>query len=128
MFKVSKHTLVVAAVIATAAAPSTASARFIAEDGSASAPAPSVSVKPTPYQQRQLAGYQQVAAKEFGNASVVPPGPVAQTRSGAGQSAANGFRWDDAGFGAAAMLGLLGAASATSVLARRRRAHHTPAI
>jgi len=127
MFKVSKHTLIAAAVIATASAPSSAYAVIINGGGEpASAPAPSVSVKLTPYQQRQLAGYQQVATKEFGNTPGGLAGPVAQTRSTA--AGASGFSWDDAGFGAAGMLGLLGAAGATSVLARRRREHHTPAV
>jgi hypothetical protein len=129
MFKVSKYTLISAVVIAAASAPSSAYAMIIdGGGGPASAPAPSASVKLTPYQQRQLAGHQQVAAKEFGNTQVVPAGPVAPTRSTAGQAGTNGFPWDDVGFGAAGMLGLLGAAGATSVLARRRREHHAPAI
>ena len=129
MFKASKRTLIAAAVIATASAPSSAQAMFInAGRGPASAPAPSASAKLTPYQQRQLAGHQQVAAKEFGNTPAVLASPVAQTRSSAGQAGANGFPWDDAGIGAAGMLGLLGAGGATVVLARRRREHHTPAV
>lgn len=130
MFTVSKHKLITAAaVIASASAPSTASAIIIdGGGGPASAPASSVSVKLTSYQQRQLAGYQQVVAKEFGNTPVVSAGPLGQSRSTAARAGANGFPWDDAGFGAAGMLALLGAAGATSVLVRRRHEHHTPAI
>ncbi len=38
-------------------------------------------------------------------------------------SASQGFSWDDAGIGAAATIGLLGAASAGTVLLRRRPQH-----
>jgi hypothetical protein len=38
----------------------------------------------------------------------------------------SGFQWDDAGIGAAAMLGVIGAAGATAVVSRRQRSGRSP--
>ena len=128
MFKLSKHTLVAATVIAAASAPASASAMLIGGEGPEVAAAPPVYVNETPFQQTQLAAIQRAVTKQFGNTSGGLAGPVAKTSGSTGQAATSGFQWDDAGIGAAGMLGLLGAAGATTVLARRRRDRHTAAV
>jgi hypothetical protein len=59
-------------------------------------------------------------------ASAMPNLESSSTLGAAGGSAeaSQGFRWDDAGIGAAGMLAVVaGSAGAASVLVRRRRAH-----
>ena len=52
-----------------------------------------------------------------------PAAPVAAQPPAASP---DGFQWGDAGIGAAAALGLIGATGATAVLIRRRREEQTP--
>lgn len=90
MFTPNKRSLAAIVVIAAASAPSTASARFVAEGGS---PAPAPSAAPL-----TLTG---------------PPLPSAFVSS-------HGFRWDDAAIGAAGMLVVVGVGSGAVVARRRR--------
>ncbi len=129
MLKISKQTLTAAVVIAAASAPSTAFARPDFEP--AQAPARSASVNPTQLHRAKPSAYERAIAKQRVGTPGAVAGPITQPQSAAHHAAASpssSFQWDDAGIGAAGMLGLLGAASASSVLARRRRKHGTPAI
>lgn len=92
MFKASKRTLIAGLAVAAAAAPSTASARFILADP-ASGPATS---------QSSSAG-----------THAAQPAP----------SSGSEFDWADAGIGAAAAVGLMGAG--TIALSGRKRRGHT---
>ena len=93
MITLSKRIIAVAAVIAAAAAPSTASARLIA------------------------------AAPDSGPVGAAVPiqAPSATPQQQAGTS--QGFQWDDAGIGAAGVLVLVGAGAGAVTLAGRRRTH-----
>jgi hypothetical protein len=98
MFKVSKHTLIAAAVIVAASAPSSAQARFMTGGGP-----PSASARAVNSQQVHNA-----TAPFAGNASASSP---------------QGFQWDDAGIGAAGALALVSAGSG-AIVVLRRRTHH----
>ena len=129
MLTISKKTLIAAAVIAAASAPSTAFARPDYEPSQA--PARSASVNPTQTQQAKLSALQATVAKRFGSTPGGLAGPITQPQPAAHHAAASSsssFQWDDAGIGAAGMLVLFGAAGASSVLVRRRHKHQTPAI
>src|SRR5215471_3120225 len=96
VFRISKRTIAAAAAIAAASAPSAAYARFELE------PVGSTGAVPTTAPSAPSQG--------ASASSLQPPG-----------DSTDGFQWDDAGIGAAAMLGVLGATCATSVMVRRRR-------
>src|SRR5690348_5720199 len=100
VFRISKRTIAAAAAIAAASAPSAAYARFELEPVGATGAVPTTA--PSAPSQR------------------VPAAPAQPS-----VDASDGFRWDDAGVGASAMLGVLGATAATSVMVRRRR-HFAP--
>lgn len=124
MLKISKQTLIAAVVIAAATAPSNALA--LPDFAPSQAPAHSASANPTQLHRAKPSAYARAVAKQR-----VGAGPITQPQRAAHHAAASpssSFQWDDAGIGAAGMLGLLGAAGASSVLARRRRKHQTPAI
>jgi hypothetical protein len=124
MLKISKQTLIAAVVIAAATAPSNAFA--LPDFEPSQAPARSASANPTQLHRAKPSAYERaVAQRRVGAGPITQPQRAAQH---AAASSSSSFRWDDAGIGAAGMLGLLGAAGASSVLARRRRKHQTPAI
>ncbi len=129
MLKISKQTLTAAVVIAAASAPATAFARPDFEP--VQGPARSASVSPTQLHRAKPSAYARAVANRRADAPGALAGPITQPQSAAHHAAASpasSFQWDDAGIGAAGMLGLLGAAGASSVVARRRRKHQTPAI
>ena len=129
MLKISKQTLIAAVVIAAASAPATAFARPDFEPSQA--PARSASVNPTQLHRAKPSAYERAVAERRVGTPGGLAGPITQPQRAAHHAAASSsssFQWDDAGIGAAGMLGLLGAAGASSVLARRRRKHQTPAI
>ena len=136
MFKLSKHTLVAAVVIAAASAPSAASARV--DPGPGPAPASSVSVTPAQPRQAQprqaqprqahLSAQWQTVANRFRSAPAGLAGPPAAADIAVRPAVTAGFQWDDAGVGAAAMLGILGAAVAGATLTRRRHGHQSTAV
>jgi hypothetical protein len=124
MLKMTKQTLIAAAVIAAATAPSNAFARPDFEPSQT--PARSASATPTQLHRAKPSAYERaVAERRVGAAPITQPQRAAHH---AAASSSGTFQWDDAGIGAAGMLGLLGAAGASSVFARRRRKHQTPAI
>lgn len=129
MLKTSKQTLIAAVMIAAAGAPSTAYA--LPNFDPSQAPARSASVNPTRLHRAKPSAYERAVAKRSGGTPVGLAGPIAHpqidARHGAASSSSS-FQWDDAGIGAAGMLGLIGAAGASAVLARRRREHRPPAI
>jgi hypothetical protein len=125
MFNLTKRILLAALVAVAASAPTSAFATINnVGGGPASAPTTLAPVKLTPYQQRQLAAYPQMAEKELKSAPVGPAGQVAPTRSTAVQTAASSFSWGDAGIGAAGVLALLSFGSGAIVV--RRRLTHDP--
>lgn len=127
MLKISKQAVITAVVIAAASAPSNAFALFEPSQG----PAGSASANPTQLHRAKPSAYEQALAKRRVGTLAGLAGPITQPQSAARDSAvssSSSFQWDDAGIGAAGMLGLIGAAGASSVLARRRRKHHSPAI
>ena len=129
MLKISKQTLIAAVVIAAASAPSNAFARPDFEPSPA--PARSAAVHTTQTQQAKLSALQRTVAQRFESTPGALAGPITHPQSAGHHAAASSsstFKWDDAGIGAAGMLALVGAAGASSVLARRRRKHQTPAI
>jgi hypothetical protein len=130
MFKLSKHTLIAAVVIAAASAPSAASARV--DPGPSAAPASSVSVAPAQPRQAQpgqahLSAQWQTVANRFRSAPAGVAGPRAVADIAVRPAVTAGFHWDDAGVGAAAMLGILAAAVACAALTRRRHGHQSAA-
>lgn len=129
MLKISKQTLIAAVVIAAASAPANAIARPDYEPPLAAAR--SAAVKPTQLHRAKPSAYERAVAKRIERTPGALAGPITQPQRAAHDAAASpssSFQWDDAGIGAAGMLGLLGAAGASSILIRRRRNHQTPAI
>ena len=127
MLKISKKTLTAAVVIAAASAPSNAFALFAPSQG----PARSASANPTQLHRAKPSAYERALTKRRVATPGGLAGPITQPQSAARDGAVSSsstFQWDDAGIGAAGMLGLIGAAGASSVLARRRRKHQSPAI
>ena len=115
-----KHSLVIGLAIGAASLPAVAQARPI-QDTVAPVASPVVS---TPSAQQQLArlhaDVQHRFASEGGRPSVAPS-VATSVRSGA--TPQGGFRWGDAGIGAAGMIVLLGAGAGTVGVMRNRRAH-----
>jgi hypothetical protein len=97
MLKVTKPLLTAAIMIAAAGAPSAASARFNLDPPVA----PAVTQPARP--------------------AVTPSAP----RPGA--SSTQGFRWDDAGIGAAGIVVLIGTSAGGAAVIARRHGHQTPA-
>ena len=131
MLKISKQTLIAAVVIAAASAPSNAFARVDLEPSQAPARSAAVHTTQTPAGQALGVPSGRSLSGAFESTPGGLAGPIAHPQSAARHAAASSsstFQWDDAGIGAAGMLALLGAAGASSVLARRRRKHETPAI
>ncbi len=127
MLRISKKTLTAAVVIAAASAPSNAFALFEPSQG----PARSGSANPTQLHRAKPSAYERALAERRVATPGELAGPITQPQGAARDgavSSSSSFRWDDAGIGAAGMLGLIGAAGASSVLARRRRKHQQPAI
>jgi hypothetical protein len=126
MFKATRQTLMVAAVIAAASAPSSAYAMVIAQAGPMSPRAASATTNPTAPEQTQLGDYQRAVAKRLEGTPGGASGPVVQTRSTerqAGISASNGFQWGDAGIGAAGVVVLIVIGFGGGAVIRRR-VHH----
>jgi hypothetical protein len=128
MFTPSKRTLSAVALIAALSAPSTASAMINRDPGGA--PAPSRQPAPPPPYPPAIAQYQQAIAKSLeptagGLAGLTAPARTAPNNSVRRTSASSpeGFRWDDAGIGAAGALALIGIGSGAAGAARRRRVH-----
>jgi hypothetical protein len=118
MFKLTKYTLIIAAVVAAVGAPSSAYAVFVYGGGRlVPALAASVSAKPTPSQEAH------------GGETSGTRGSLASPAAGAGSrarheiSSSNGFQWGDAGIGAAVVLVLISVGSRAAVVIRRR-VHH----
>jgi hypothetical protein len=97
MLKVTKRLLAGAVVIAAASAPSAASARLNLDPP----------VAP--------------AATHHARPAVTPPAPRAEAAS------SQGFRWDDAGIGAAGIVVLIGTGAGAATLIGRRHQQQTPA-
>jgi hypothetical protein len=97
MLKATKRTLIAAALIAAASAPSSAYARFNLDPEPPAAHHPAQVVTPAH-----------------------PAHPVAEA-----SSAARGFEWGDAGIGAAGTLVLLGTGAGSAAVIARRRGHRT---
>jgi hypothetical protein len=97
MLKVTKRLLAGAVVIAAVSAPSAASARFNLDPP----------VAP--------------AATQPARPAVTPPAPRAEA------SSPQGFRWDDAGVGAAGIVVLIGTGAGAAAVIARRHEHQTPA-
>jgi hypothetical protein len=95
MLKATKRTLIAAAVIAAAGAPTSAYARLNLDPES-----------PAAHHRAQVVTPARPAR---------PARPVAEAAS-----APRGFAWDDAGLGAAGALVLLGTAGSAAVIVRRR--------
>ena len=120
MFKLTRYTVIIAAVVAAVGVPSSADAGFITGGGGLrAAPAASVSANPTPPAGRPPRGGNTSGTRDSLS------GPAAEARSGArhGISSSSGFQWGDAGIGAAVVLVLIGVGSA-AMLVIRRRVHH----
>ena len=114
MLKISKQTLIAAVVIAAASAPANAIARPDYEPPLAAAR--SAAVKPTQLHRAKPSAYERAVAKRIERTPGALAGPTTQPQRAAHDAAASpssSFQWDDAGIGAAGMLGLLGAAVAS---------------
>ena len=100
MLKPTQRTLIAAAMIAAASAPSSAHARLNLDPESLAPHHPAQVVTPA--------------------RPVRPARPVAEAAS-----APRGFAWDDAGLGAAGTLVLLGTGAGSAAVITRRRGHRT---
>ena len=123
---ISKQTLIAAVVIVAASAPSSANARV--DPGPSQAPVSSASVNPALHRQADLSTQWQTVANRLRSAPAGVAGPSAPVHIALRPAATAAFGWDDAGIGAAAMLGILGAAVACAALTRRRRGHQSAAV
>jgi hypothetical protein len=112
MFKLSRRTLGLAAIIAAASAPPASYAR--------------AERHLTPAQRQQLEAYQQAVTKSFGPTPgglagpVMPLGSVSRHAAGRAASSQRSFHWDDAGIGAGIMSVLFGAGASTVAVVMRR--------
>jgi hypothetical protein len=97
MLKVTKRLLAGAVVIAAASAPSAAYARVNLDPPAAP------------------------AATQHAQPAVTPPAPRAEAAS------SQGFRWDDAGIGAAGIVVLIGTGAGAAAVVARRHEHQTTA-
>jgi hypothetical protein len=104
MFTVSKRTLAAAAVTTAAIAPASAHARL-----NLNPPVPNAVA---------------TAASTVSTESTAPTAGTAAPSAGRSEAAsAPGFRWDDAGIGAAGIVVLLGAGARSAAVIARRRGH-----
>jgi hypothetical protein len=119
MLKFTKRTLTIAALVAAVGAPSTAYAMYAEDPPLATGSVTSL----THGQQAQLEAYQRAVAKRFSAGPGGLAGPTVRVQN-SGASSSPGFQWDDAGIGAAAMLGLLGAGMGAGAVTRSRQRHN----
>jgi hypothetical protein len=121
MFKRTKYTLIVAAVVAAVGAPSSAYAVFVQRLPIAP-PAASVSAKPPPSRADRLrARYPARGGETSGTRRSLASPAAGASRHGI--SSSTGFQWADAGIGAAVVLVLISVGSRAAVVIRRR-VHH----
>jgi hypothetical protein len=117
MFKLTKYTLIVAAMVAAVGAPSSAYAMFINGGGKL------IPASAAPFSALR-AGHAARGGETSGTRGRLA-GPAAGAQSGARHaiSSSNGFHWGDAGIGAAVVLVLITVGSRAAVVIRRRVRH-----